>query len=358
MSTTNETVPKVSVVLKAPTDWFLWHQQFRARIQQADLAKYFDGERDLLPKPLAFFDPMKAIDDFKAERYLHHYRQEAYNREIEIPDDHSRFEVTVARPQHNSLHQFAREHSAEDYNNVKDYFLMSKHAEFEAKEKAYSKEKKELATIREWLYASVDKQYQQSYFLPDNSLRQWYDDLKGAVLQPHVVTIHVRKKLLNHVNTMSRRQGVKPEEFEQWVREWENLFEQAKQLGVAETTHPTSWCEDLLTAVTHLSPGIIDTYKATFEYDGPNAVTFRDVSRSLIRLSHDLTLDQKSGRVVTGAFSTFGPPQEENERQTGLPTRSISKRRINERAVTTYSPRELHETGKNAHTYETGSTRI
>ncbi|KXX78982.1 hypothetical protein MMYC01_206281 [Madurella mycetomatis] len=239
MLTTNESTSKPKVILRGPTDWMEWHQQFRTRIQQADLADYFDGDRDLLLKPTTRFDPQKAVEEYKTERYIHHYRQEARNRQIDLPD-HNNFETTVARAQHNSFHQFAREHSNEDYKDIKDFFLWAKRADFEAKEKEYNKEKQELKTIRNWLYDTVDRTYQLSYFLPDNSLKQWYNDLKGAALQPKVVTLHARTKLLNHVAAIKRRNAIKPDELEQWVREWESLFEQAQQLKVAETTHPTS----------------------------------------------------------------------------------------------------------------------
>ncbi|KAK4235050.1 hypothetical protein C8A03DRAFT_18142, partial [Achaetomium macrosporum] len=231
----------VTVILRSPADWLDWHQEFRTRARRYDLTDYFDGLRELHQKPTAIsFNPMEAIDQFRAVRYRYRYREEARNRNVSVPDgENVNFSTEVQHTQHNQIDAIAKTRSDEDYAAVKDHLIDSKKEEFRARERKYSEEMKVLDKLEKWLYKSVDQRYKSAHFRADQSLREWYEGLKTVAYKPHEIETELRTKMAIHLAKFQDRPSVKRDQYEQWIRDWETLFEKEVQVGMGETKSPT-----------------------------------------------------------------------------------------------------------------------
>lgn len=242
----NEISLKVNAILQSPSDWLLWHQEFRGYIIRAQLDEYFDGKRELRTQP-EYFSALKEIREFKEKEYSQAYLTEARRRNVAIPDGvTSHFEDVVSHEDHGPIYDLATKKANEEYEAIKDGLLIDGKNRYDALVRAYNREDKEVKFIHNWLNSSVAEHYRMAYFLPDHSYRQWYQDLKGIAIEPRTRTSQARQKLHKHYESIKRRQSVKPAELEKWIREWEVLFEQAKQHGVTDTTSANTWAEDAL----------------------------------------------------------------------------------------------------------------
>lgn len=242
----NETSLKVNAILQSPSDWLLWHQEFRGYIIRAQLDEYFDGKRELRTQP-EYFSALKEIREFKEKEYSQAYLTEARRRNVAIPDGvTSHFEDVVSHEDHGPIYDLATKKANEEYEAIKDGLLIDGKNRYDALVRAYNREDKEVKFIHNWLNSSVAEHYRMAYFLPDHSYRQWYQDLKGIAIEPRTRTSQARQKLHKHYESIKRRQSVRPAELEKWIREWEVLFEQAKQHGVTDTTSANTWAEDAL----------------------------------------------------------------------------------------------------------------
>lgn len=324
---------KVTTILRSPTDWLLWHQEFRNHIKISKLEDYFDGKSPLRSEPPTYFSSMAAAAAYKREKYRSFYLAEARRRNLAIPDDADTdgfedFQASQPAQTHDTIHTHATTRSTESFDDEKDLFLADEKAKWEAQSKAYTAQEKKRQLLLDWLHSSVADHYKRTYFLPQNEMKMWYEDLQGISYETKMTEALARQDLHNHYDTIKKKKTVKPTEFEAWIRKWESLWEQADRLKVTDTFKPTTWCEDVLNSVLHLSPSIISTYKNTLDWE---KITYRQVARRLTTINQEMAAAQKGGRVVAGSFPTFGNKEaHDHDQDHNHSRRSKPKRRRDE----------------------------
>jgi hypothetical protein len=166
--------------------------------------------------------------------------------------------------------------------------------------KLYLEENKSIRNVKDWMRKTISPHYQRICCKPSESLKDWYNALKGHL---SVSRTKVIRDAQEEYNLAIRAPKLK--DLNSWIQNWEKAIDHAIKKELPILLSVIDWMEDFMNAVQFIVPIWVESYKIMKKMEiEDNSLTAETVTLDFREATCHLI---KGGRIAKIGKGSFGP---------------------------------------------------
>jgi hypothetical protein len=262
-------------ILATSANWDEWNKRFIGQAISNDLLDHVQGKENLLSKPK---EPTMA--DYAQKTRPTQSRGQTHDQGASEAPEPDHREVTF-----NDL-------TADGQRSFSMAWTF-----FQDRTKAYEKQRDLVRKLKDWIAANVSSHYQDTCCKPNESMTNWYENLKKAA--------GITKRQQEAIARRKYKEALKipgAKDLITWADSWEQMMTTAKDKNVTETTRASVWFDDVLEAIKGILPMWAEAYEVNKDPQvEDNTLDYRTVANDLRRAARKYTSTNKIDK------GSFGP---------------------------------------------------